>query len=45
MKSSFVIDASVIIAWHNPEEENMYADEILGCLGQAIAITPPLCCL
>jgi len=42
---SFVIDASVILAWYNPEEENSYADDILGCLGKEMAITPPLCCL
>ena len=44
-RPSFVIDASVILAWHNPEEENSYADDILGCLEKEIAITPQLCCL
>lgn len=45
IRPSFVIDASVILAWHNPEEESSYADDILGCLGEEIAITPQLCCL
>ena len=45
IRPSFVIDASVILAWHNPEEESSYADEILDCLGEEIAITPQLCCL
>jgi predicted nucleic acid-binding protein len=45
IRPSFVIDASVVLAWHNPEEENSYADEILSCLEEEIAITPQLCCL
>jgi predicted nucleic acid-binding protein len=45
MRPSFVIDASVILAWHNPEEESSYADDILDCLGEEIAITPQLCCM
>ena len=45
IRPSFVIDASVILAWYNPEEENSYADDILSCLGKEIAITPQLCCL
>ena len=44
-RPSFVIDASVILAWHNPEEESSYADDILGCFEEEIAITPQLCCL
>ena len=45
IRPSFVIDASVILAWHNPEEESSYADDILDCLGEEIAITPQVCCL
>jgi Predicted nucleic acid-binding protein, contains PIN domain len=45
IRPSFVIDASVILAWYNPGEENSYADGILDCLAEEIAITPPLCCL
>ena len=45
IRPSFVIDASVILAWHNPEEENSYADHILDFLGEEAAITPQLCCL
>lgn len=45
MKPSFVIDASVIIAWCNPDENNRYAEGILDCLRHDIAIAPPLCCL
>jgi predicted nucleic acid-binding protein len=46
IRPSFVIDASVIIAWYSPEEVSMYANSILDCLenGEA-AITPQLCCL
>jgi predicted nucleic acid-binding protein len=42
---NFVIDASVILAWFNPNEQNDYADEILDCLSEEIAIIPQLCCL
>ncbi|MCL1940652.1 MAG: type II toxin-antitoxin system VapC family toxin [Synergistaceae bacterium] len=45
MRPSFVVDASVILAWYDPGEENSYADDILGCLGEEVAITPQLCCL
>jgi len=45
MSPSFVIDASVILAWHDPRENNSYADGILDCLEKETAITPPLCCL
>ncbi|MDR1649863.1 MAG: type II toxin-antitoxin system VapC family toxin [Synergistaceae bacterium] len=45
-RPSFVIDASVIIAWYSPEEVNMYANNILDCLENGeTAITPQLCCL
>ncbi|MCL1874979.1 MAG: type II toxin-antitoxin system VapC family toxin [Synergistaceae bacterium] len=44
-RPSFIIDASIILAWYNPEEENSYADDILSCLNEEIAITPQLCCL
>ena len=42
---SFVIDASIIVAWYSPGEVNTYADSILACFNNEIAITPPLCCL
>jgi predicted nucleic acid-binding protein len=42
---NFVIDASVILAWFNPNEQNDYADGILGCLNGETAIIPQLCCL
>ena len=45
IKPSFVIGASVILAWYNPEEESSYANDILECLADEIAITPQLCCL
>ena len=45
MSPSFVVDASVILTWHDPRENNSYADEILDCLEKETAITPPLCCL
>ena len=44
MLPSFVIDASVILAWHDPRENNAYADGVLDCLEKETAITPPLCC-
>ena len=44
MSPSFVIDASVILAWHDPRENNAYADGVLDCLAEETAITPPLCC-
>ena len=45
MSPSFVIDASVILAWHDPRESNVYADGVLDCLKKETAITPTLCCL
>ena len=45
MSPSFVIDASVILAWYDPRENNVYADSVLGCLEKETAITLPLCCL
>ena len=45
MSPSFVVDASVILAWYDPRENNSYADGILDCLEKETAITPPLCCL
>ena len=44
MIPSFVIDASVIISWYNPDEQNDYAKDILFCLEKEQAITPCLCC-
>ena len=44
MAPSFVIDASVIIAWYNPDEQNDYARDILFCLKKEQAIVPCLCC-
>jgi len=41
---SFVIDASVIISWYAPDEQNKYADDILFCLKKERAITTCLCC-
>ena len=43
MYSSFVIDASVIISWYNPDEQNDYAENILLCLQSERAIVPCLC--
>jgi len=40
---SFVVDASVIISWYNPDEQNDYAKNILFCLQEERAITPCLC--
>ena len=45
MSPSFVIDASVVLAWHDPRESNVYADSVLGFLEKETAITPPLCCI
>jgi predicted nucleic acid-binding protein len=45
MPPSFVVDASIILAWHDPRENNSYADAVLNCLERETAITPPLCCL
>ena len=45
MPPAFVIDASVILAWYDPRENNSYADGVLDCLEKETAITPPLCCL
>lgn len=45
IRPSFVIDASVIIAWHSPDEMDTYADGILECFAEEVAITPQLCCL
>jgi predicted nucleic acid-binding protein len=45
MSPSFVIDASVILAWYDPRDKGAYADEILNCLEKEAAITPALCCL
>ena len=45
MSPSFVIDASVILAWHDPRENNSYADGVLDCLEKEMAITTSLCCL
>jgi predicted nucleic acid-binding protein len=45
MSPSFVIDASVILAWNDPRETNVYADNILDCFETETAITSPLCCL
>ena len=44
MLPSFVIDASVIISWYNPDEQSEYAKDILLCLRKEQAITPCLCC-
>ena len=40
---SFVIDASIVISWYNPDEQNDYAKNILLCLQKERAITPCLC--
>ena len=45
MSPSFVIDASVILAWYDPRENCVYADKVLDCMEEETAITPPLCCL
>jgi predicted nucleic acid-binding protein len=45
MFPSFVVDASVILAWYDPREDNAYAEKILDCLAKETAIAPPLCCL
>jgi len=45
MSPSFVIDASVILAWHDPRENNSYADGVLDYLEKETAITTSLCCL
>jgi len=45
MSPSFVIDASIIVAWNDPRESNSYADGVLDCLEKETAITSPLCCL
>ena len=45
MSPSFVVDASVILAWYDPREDNAYAEKILDALKENTAITPPLCCL
>jgi predicted nucleic acid-binding protein len=43
MISSFVIDASVIVSWYSPDEQNDYAKEVLFCLRKEQAVTPCLC--
>ena len=45
MKPSFVIDASVIISWFAPEENDDYAGKVLSCLDGENAATSKLCCL
>jgi len=45
MNPSFVIDASVIVSWYSPGEQNDYAKDILYCLKNERAITPCLCYL
>jgi predicted nucleic acid-binding protein len=44
-RPTFVIDASVILAWFNPLEQNGYADKILASLSHETAIAPRLCSL
>ncbi|MDR1916744.1 MAG: type II toxin-antitoxin system VapC family toxin [Synergistaceae bacterium] len=44
-RPTFVVDASVVLAWFNPLEQSDYADKILGCLNREAAIAPPLCAL
>jgi predicted nucleic acid-binding protein len=39
------VDASVILAWYDPREDNAYAGKVLDCLTEETAITPSLCCL
>ena len=43
MLPSFVIDASVILSWYNPDEQNDYTKNILFCMKKERAITPCLC--
>ncbi|MDR1159778.1 MAG: type II toxin-antitoxin system VapC family toxin [Syntrophomonadaceae bacterium] len=43
MISSFVIDASVIVSWFSPDEQNGYAKDVLFCLKKEQAATPCLC--
>ena len=43
-RPAFVIDASIIISWYNPDEQNDYAKDILFCLKKEQAIAPCLCC-
>ena len=45
MNPAFVVDASVIVAWNDPRDDNNYANMTLDCLKKETAITPPLCCL
>jgi len=45
MSPSFVVDASVILAWYDPRESSAYAESILDRLAEETAIAPPLCCL
>jgi predicted nucleic acid-binding protein len=45
MRTSFVIDASVIVSWRDPREENSYGLDILRCLSREHAITPIICCM
>ena len=42
---AFVIDASIIVSWYSPDEQNDYAKDILFCLKKERAITACLCCL
>jgi predicted nucleic acid-binding protein len=43
MRASFVIDASVIIAWRDPREQNSYSLNILRCLNDECATAPVIC--
>ena len=45
MRTTFVIDASVIISWRDPREQNGYGQRILRCLSKESAIAPVICCL
>lgn len=45
MKPSFVLDASVIVSWFSPHEDNQYAMEVLNLFEDKSAIAPGLCCL
>jgi predicted nucleic acid-binding protein len=45
MRTSFVIDASVIISWRDPRVQSAYGLSILQCLKKENAITPVICCM
>ncbi|MDR1732372.1 MAG: type II toxin-antitoxin system VapC family toxin [Synergistaceae bacterium] len=45
MRTSFVIDASVIISWRDPRPQESYGQNILTLMNRESAIVPVICCM